>query len=494
MTKNPVLIVHGWSDDYTSFVPLKDLLVAQGHQPKDVFLGRYASMHDVVTFDDVSYGLQTRIKDLVAAGEIAGKLDESNPAGYVIDEFSLDVIVHSTGGPVMRNWLDLYVKNAGSGDCPKSPVRHFIMLAPANFGSRLAAQGKSTLAKLFKGGIKNGFETGRKLLEALELGSPFLWRLAERDLFGEKLYPSGDRGTFVYVLSGTDTYGRLKGLVAKGANENGSDGTIRAAAAALNTIKLNIDFRDPNGRARISAIPQKNDAPVFKLVEGCNHSTIVPNAETADHPIFKIILDCLAVADASQYANLRAAYEKQNDDLYKKNLDERSANPDVDPINRFQQLIVRVVDNMGNAVSDYNLQFHVIDSSIQFSVWDGQTPPPALEQYKEYNETIMNEVISDVQPHSVDPSYRTFFVNIDALNALRATIKSEHPNAFIAMNIDAVPAMRGVYYNTDQIHYHPIDPLVNDGKSIFKENTSTLVEIRFQLDVDKSICNLAVSY
>ena len=38
-----VLIVHGWSDTYESFEPLKDLLVAAGYQTTQVFLGTYAS-------------------------------------------------------------------------------------------------------------------------------------------------------------------------------------------------------------------------------------------------------------------------------------------------------------------------------------------------------------------------------------------------------------------------------------------------------------------
>jgi hypothetical protein len=44
----------------------------------------------------------------------------------------------------------------------------------------------------------------------------------------------------------TDTYGRLKGLVAVGASENGSDGTIRAASASLHSsVKLDVNFIDP---------------------------------------------------------------------------------------------------------------------------------------------------------------------------------------------------------------------------------------------------------
>jgi len=183
-----------------------------------------------VTFDDLATGLQRRFREMGKDGTLTLK------------PFSLDIIVHSTGGPVVRHWLNYYLTDVCKGDLARCPVRSLIMLAPANFGSRLAAQGKSALAKLFKGGMEHGFQTGKRILEGLELGSPVLWRIADGDLFaGERRYPCTPKGPFVYVMSGSDTYGHLKGLVAKGANENGSDGTIRAAAASLNSIKIQVD-------------------------------------------------------------------------------------------------------------------------------------------------------------------------------------------------------------------------------------------------------------
>jgi triacylglycerol esterase/lipase EstA (alpha/beta hydrolase family) len=124
-----VLIVHGWSDTYESFEPLKDLLVAAGYQTTQVFLGTYASMRDDVTFDDLATGLQRRFMELGEKGTLT------------LEPFSLDIIVHSTGGPVVRHWLNHYLTDVCKGDLARCPVRSLIMLAPANFGSRLAAQG-----------------------------------------------------------------------------------------------------------------------------------------------------------------------------------------------------------------------------------------------------------------------------------------------------------------------------------------------------------------
>ena len=159
---NPALIVHGWSDTRESFEPIKQWLVRRGHPTEQVFLGGYASMEDEVTFDDLALGFQQRFEDLGARQ-------------FPLDPFSVDVIVHSTGGPVIRHWLAHYLRNIVGGDLARCPIRNLIMLAPANFGSRLAAQGKTTLAKLVKWGISHGFETGKRILEGLELGSPALW-------------------------------------------------------------------------------------------------------------------------------------------------------------------------------------------------------------------------------------------------------------------------------------------------------------------------------
>ena len=204
---NPVLILHGWSDNYQSFEPLKAWFRANGYTAESVFLANYESMEDHVTFDDLAVGFHVRLDALVRANRLPP-----------LQPHSLDVIVHSTGGPVFRHWLAYYLANVCRGDRSKNPIRTAVMLAPANFGSRLAAQGKSALAMLFKGGVEHGFQTGRRILSGLELGSPELWAMAERDLFCDAcVYPTDPaQGPFVFILSGTSTYGHLKGLAAKG--------------------------------------------------------------------------------------------------------------------------------------------------------------------------------------------------------------------------------------------------------------------------------------
>lgn len=472
---NPVLILHGWSDTAASFKPIKEWLVASGRNAQEVFFGNYASMADDVSFDDLADGLQTRLAALESQGALR------------LDPFSLDVIVHSTGGPVIRHWLHHYLYNVHGGDLARCPIARLIMLAPANFGSRLAAQGKSTLAKLFKGGVGNGFQTGRRILEGLELGSPVLWTMADNDLFrSPSCYPIGDRGPWVFVLSGTATYGDLKGLVARGANEDGSDGTVRAAAASLNSVRFSVDYTNhtkPDDQ-RVSCARPLSQPVAFRLVEGVNHSEIVPDSATAASATFPLLRKCLGVQTAAEYVTVCDEFERDNNDFYDRQAGIGPVGAD-GRVHAYQQFVVRVKDDMGNAVQDYRFDFHVVDGRATRSSWDARnTADPTLamlRQYQPFTEELQQHVIADVKPHSVDPCFRTFFVNLDRLDALRAKLPA---GAFIGLSLDAAGPTEDLTYATDGLRYlRVVIPLKDQkGKDVafFARNTSTLVDVKVE--------------
>ncbi len=466
---NKILIVHGWSDTYKSFETLKQWLVTQGRESADIFLGNYQSMQDDVTFDDLAAGMQARLEALVTQNKIS------------LAPFSLDVIVHSTGGPVVRHWLHYYLTQIVTAQEPEKlcPIQRLIMLAPANFGSRLAAQGKTPLAKLFKGGVSNGFETGKQILNGLELGSPALWKMAKDDLFAARaIYPCvPDRGPFVIILSGTETYGELKGFVANGANEDGSDGTVRASSASLDSVKLNVDYKQSKGRLTVQR--QTNKPFAFKLVEGKNHSTIVPQDPVdKNHPTLGIIQECLAIDDSTAYHKLGDRFAAENDAFYKR---QRAA---ADGVHAYQQFVMHLIDEMGNDVPDYRVDFHVIDDGITVNSLKG----PNLDKLQEYRDLTgqLQDVVVDVEPHTENGSYRTFFIDIDALRELEANIAKKAQSVgravFIAMNIDAVGPTANLTYNTDDLQYIYIEGILpklapQKDATFFKENTTTLIEI-----------------
>jgi len=91
-----------------------------------------------------------------------------------------DLIVHSTGGLVAREWLSRYYpngKNAGGsmrGETSANP-------GAGDFGSKLASMGKRMVGRVIKG-WDSWFQTGTEMLASLELASSYQWELARRDL------------------------------------------------------------------------------------------------------------------------------------------------------------------------------------------------------------------------------------------------------------------------------------------------------------------------
>jgi hypothetical protein len=362
------------------------------------------------------------------------------------------------------------------------PIQRLIMLAPANFGSRLAAQGETPLAKLFKGGLSHDFQTGKLILEGLELGSPDLWKMADNDLFADKaFYPCvPDKGPFVFILSGTATYGKFKGFVAHGANEDGSDGTVRASAASLESIKLLLDYTQAKGNLTVRR--QLNQPFAFKLVAGENHTEIVPRdpKNNPNHPTLGIIKQCLAVNDSAAYQRLGNTFAAENQEFY---AGQRAIADDAG-VHAYQQFVMHLIDEMGNDVPDYQVAFHIIDETITVNSLDAANLAK-LQPYQELTERLQKDVIVDVEPHSVNHSYRTFFVNIDALNALQRELDSvaraTGRNVMIAMNIDAVGPTPDLTYNTDDLQYIQVFGKLAGGDprqtTFFEANTTTLLEI-----------------
>src|SRR5437763_322095 len=126
-----VAIMHGYSDNSKSFKPLVSFLDSNGFDTVPLWLGDYISLDDDVRIEDIAKRMQQVVLDTMAnAGLVA----------------PFDLIVHSTGGLVARQWLTTYYPNGKN-----SPAKRLVMLAPANFGSKLASMGQSLLGRVIKG-------------------------------------------------------------------------------------------------------------------------------------------------------------------------------------------------------------------------------------------------------------------------------------------------------------------------------------------------------
>jgi pimeloyl-ACP methyl ester carboxylesterase len=353
----PIILLHGYSASQGSFRRWRDVLVERGYEATAIHLGDYVSLSNEITIKDIAEGLDRALREEV---------------GLSADE-PFDAIVHSTGGLVIREWLATY-------GVRRRRLKRLVALAPAMFGSPLAHKGQSWLAAVFKGERQLGpdfMETGHLVLLGLELASRYTWDLAHRDLLrDEPIYDESPDSPYPFVFIGLSDYGPLKRLLV---GDPGSDGTVRWAGAGLNTREIVVDLtREPGAkeRGRFDVRDWHNiDAPLV-LIPGLNHGTIVsePPEELVD-----MVVDALGVEDMAGYR----AWGEKHSTMAAGRLDGVRAD-------RWQQFLVRVVDERGDPVPDYYVELVEDDE-------------------------ILEDFSKDVHPFTLDESLRCFHVNLSKL-------------------------------------------------------------------------------
>ena len=358
MNHNPILLVHGYSDQAPSFLKWKEALVGKGFAPEKIHLICYKSLTNEVTIKDIAEAFERALRLKSGLGETA----------------QFDAIVHSTGMLVLRAWLTKYPQR-------KDRLKRLVALAPATFGSPLAHRGRSWIGSIFKASKEVGpdfGEAGDLILDALELGSKFTWDLAMEDLVGTKTYYGPDNSTpYVFVLCGNKGYGGLGRLI----SERGSDGTVRWAGCALNSRKIEMDLTkpaEPNAeRYRISKFSNENIPLV--LLPNLNHGTILsePSKLAVDLVDRALRVDTKEASDAwLAFARAKTA------GAFK-------------PSDEFQQFVVHAHDERGDPIPDFNILLHTKNAN---GVW---------QPLKDF----------DLEPHSYssDKSFKSFHVNLGKL-------------------------------------------------------------------------------
>ncbi|RYZ67748.1 MAG: phospholipase, partial [Proteobacteria bacterium] len=282
-----IVFVHGWSVTSTdTYGGLPEALA--NHAPPGLelaighlHLARYVSFADEVTMDDLARGMEAavcaEVLPLLARGE------------------RFAAVTHSTGGPLVRSWIELFHGEA----LAKCPLSHLVMLAPANHGSALAQLGKSRLArmKFFAG----GFEPGVRILDWLELGSDEGWRL--NGAWFERSFV--EAGLYTFVLTGQSIDRTFYDALNSYTGEAGSDGVVRAAAANLNYGVIRLEQGVDGIQLRREG---QSPASAFAILPGLSHSGelmgILRSVEadsSAGHPTVAGVLACLGVTSAQKY-------------------------------------------------------------------------------------------------------------------------------------------------------------------------------------------------
>ena len=212
-----LVFVHGWSVTTTeTYGQLPEALVAACANNdlqldiQHIQLGKYVSFNDEVNLDDIARGLNQALLDL------PDNHDQIQP---------FSCISHSTGGPVVRHWIDQFY---GAQNLDKLPLKHLIMLAPANHGSALAVLGKKRVSRISS--WLKGVETGQRVLDWLSLGS-----LGQRKLNRNGLdYQYASNNVYPFVLTGQGIDRELYDFINSYLVEPGSDGVVRVAGANMN--------------------------------------------------------------------------------------------------------------------------------------------------------------------------------------------------------------------------------------------------------------------
>lgn len=425
MVKKPLLIIHGWSGRSEHLVPLSDYLKKTGFKVVDIWLADYLSMNDEITIQDLGQAMGKALRDK--------KISE--------DPKSFDVIVHSTGGLVIRQYLLHYFYCQPE----RCPVNRLVMLAPANFGSPLAHLGKSMIGRLAKGWKWNGkFQSGTKVLDALELGSSISWQLAVQDLFNSENQVFRTSNVLTTILIGSDSYTDTLGRMN---HENGSDGTVRPACANLNASYLKVAFKEP---ASVDVVKQDAfyDPFAFAVLYKHNHSTITrPDQESI---LSKVLLDSLSIETEDDHKAHLDNLAKITKETFAKGMKSEDRNK----YHQYQHIVARVHDQFGEGIQDYFLEFF----------------QEKRDKDDKVMEKIHKEILEKVWPYSKDKSYRSFFFDITDLRT--QILDQKH---CVDMSICASKLSDHIRYcNTDKT-YFPVAS--SEDETLLNPNTTTLVDI-----------------
>ena len=437
-----LIFVHGWSvTDTNTYGRLPEALAEQAGEYslsieiKHIWLGRYLSFQDDVSVADVARAFHTALIKQIPDDETG------------IAEFSC--ITHSTGGPVVREWLNRFYGDSGLS---QSPMRHLVMLAPANHGSSLAALGKRRVGRI-KAWF-SGVEPGQRILDWLSLGSQQQIDLAESFLE----YKPAQSGFYPYVLTGQTIDKKLYDFVNNYLVEAGSDGVVRVAGASLNysmiklveTSKVETVLHGPDEiQVNLLELNGKLNRPPFVpigVIPGASHSgkdkgimRSVVSPKSKKKPQVGEILKCLAVDTEIKYIDRGKELEELTSLAQQRT-------------HRYLMLVFVIKDDQEDPVTDYDL----------FLLGGDSRSPDKLSKgffvYRQQNAANRNHLV--------------YYVDYDVITKKQLT----------GFRVIARPSEGFAFYHAVEYHSDGVDM-----NSLLKPNETFYVEIKLHRRVDKSV-------
>jgi hypothetical protein len=330
MSKQKVFFVHGWSVRSTQTYQALHLKLAEyGFDLQNIHLGRYVSLEDKIEICDISKAFHHAVDK-----ELGG--DWNKP---------FNIITHSTGGLVIKDWLVRYY--IGKYALNK-PAQNIVHLAAPHFGSRLAHHGRSMLGQVMELG-----ETGKKVLNALELASDFNWDVNGR-FFDDNHWKN--KGVRIYNLIGDRVKKDFfKYKIFPAAFEQGSDMVVRVASGNLNFKRFLLDGKTGD----FSLVGEVKGIPFGALYEYTHSNSdygilnnIKKNSTPQKQLNLKLILECLNVQNDDGLVEVNKSLVKATKETRQKR-------------QGFAQLDFRFRDEEGMPVDDYVVTLGAIVKGVR---------------------------------------------------------------------------------------------------------------------------------
>lgn len=435
-----VIFVHGWSvTDTNTYGLLPEAIAKQANlygldiDIKHLWLGRYISFNDTVNMGDIIRAFDRALRDVI-------------PEGDDIGEFSC--ITHSTGGPVVREWLDRYY---GSTHLAQSPLRHLIMLAPANHGSPLAALGKQRVGR-----IKAWFddvEPGQLILDWLSLGSQ-----QQIDLSSAYLdYQPADNCFYPFVLTGQTIDKKFYDFVNSYLTEPGSDGVVRVSGANMNFTM--VKFVESEATDTVVHGTEELNVNLLKLVDNAKRPEpvplcVIPNAshsgkdkgimrsvisDKSKKPQLAEILKCLQVDSVAKYKAREQALSTLTQQTQRNS-------------KRYTNLVFVLKDDQAEPITDYDIVL---------------LGGPEREPNK-----LTKGFFVDRQKNAANPNHLIYYINYDVISKSQLT----------GFRVIARP-------NQGFSFYHAVEYRLDaaDIDTLLKPNETLYLDIELHRRVDKAV-------
>lgn len=450
-----VVFIHGWSVTNTdTYGCLPGALAKNSPSGAEIkvehlYLGKYVSFADEVNLDDIARGMQNAVN-----AEILPKLAQG-------ERFAC--ITHSTGGPVVRKWIDIFFK----GQLHKCPLQHLVMLAPANHGSALAQLGKGRLSRMKF--FAEGVQPGTGVLDWLELGSDQSWELNLSWLD----YACLDAGLYSFVLTGQTIDRSLYDNLNSYTDEEGSDGVVRAAAANMNYGLIRLSQQDSRFKLAKEGQTEKF---AFGVLPGRSHSgkrmgimRSVQSGDDATHPTVRWVLRCLAINSATSYKRLIKELSDLTDQTQQSEREVRTKELFLFErkfvIHRYCMFVFRIIDDRNNSLVDYDVIFTAGPD------YDENHLPPGF--------------FVDRQRNQLNRGKLTYYIDYDVMADWFAKPELEGKFGF---KITARPSSGYSFYTVAE-HRGTFSSL----KRYFEPNQTLMVEIQLKRHVMEGVFRLAHS-